>query len=65
MKIEMTERAFILMLHSLEHYAKHLNDDEEDPGPNGEDAMYLWWLRDELKKEFIGPDSKVKPELLP
>ena len=36
-----------------------------DPVPSGEDAAYLWWLRDELTKQYVGPDSKIKPEFLP
>jgi hypothetical protein len=65
MKIEMPNRAFILMLNAMDHYAKHLDADEEDPGPSGEDADYLRYVRRQLREQFIGDDGKVKPEFLP
>lgn len=65
MQIEMPERAFILVLNAMEHYAKHLDDDEEDPGPSGDDAMLLRYVHKQLCDKFFGEDDKVKPEFLP
>ena len=65
MQIDMPKRAFILVLNAMEHYAKHLAADEEDPGPSGEDAMYLRYVHAELCKKFLDENDKVKPEFLP
>lgn len=65
MQIDINKRAFILVLNAMEHYAKHLDADEEDSGPSGEDADYLRFVHRELCAKYIGPDSKVKPEFLP
>ncbi|HEX7687483.1 MAG TPA: hypothetical protein VF453_07245 [Burkholderiaceae bacterium] len=65
MQIDMPKRAFILVLNAMEHYAKHLAADEEDPGPSGDDAMYLRYVHKELCDKFIGEDGKVKADFLP
>lgn len=65
MQIEMPERAFILVLNAMEHYAKHLDDDEEDPGPSGDDAMLLRYVHKQLCAKFIDESGMVKNEFLP
>lgn len=65
MKIDIHKRTFVLLIPALDHYIEHLRNDEEDPGPSGDDAMYLRYVRDELMKTYVGEDGKIKPEFLP
>ena len=48
-QISVSERAVTHMLIALQEYEERLRDDEDDPGPSMDDAMFVRWLRGELK----------------
>ncbi|MDJ0909351.1 MAG: hypothetical protein QNI99_09155 [Woeseiaceae bacterium] len=48
-QIAVSNRAVTHILIALREYEERLRNDEDDPGPSMDDAMFVRWLQGELK----------------
>ena len=48
-QISVNPRAITHILIALQQYEERLWEDEEDPGPSKDDAMFIRWLRGEIE----------------
>ena len=48
-EISVSPRALTHILIALQEYEERLRDDEVDPGPSMDDAMFVRWLRGRLE----------------
>jgi hypothetical protein len=49
-EVPLSQRAMTHILIALQEYEMRLREDEDEPGPSMDDAMFVRWLRKELEK---------------